>query len=316
VNGKFALGVGSPAGDVTVASAVNINDGKWHHVAATRNNSSGAMQVYVDGVLQGSGSGPAGSRSAPTALRIGALESGAGNFLTGMIDDVRLYSRILTSAEITALADAQLPAPDTVTATPGTAKITLSWSAVSGATEYSIQRSANSIGTYTNLATGISGTTYTDAGLADGATWYYTVAAQGLPGAGAATPPVSATTYTALENWRLANFGSIANSGASADGADPDGDGQTNLQEFTAGTDPNNRSSSLGITQTQIAGNDVVVSFPSVLGKLYRVEYSDTLQSGSWVPLQDRILGTGDTIQVTDPGAAGVRKRFYRIVLE
>jgi len=316
VNGKFALGAGSPAGDVTVASAVNVNDGKWHHLAATRNTASGAMQVYVDGVLQGSGSGPTGSRTSPPGLRIGALASGSSNFLSGTIDDVRLYSRILTSAEITALADAQLPAPDTVRATPGTAKITVSWSPVSGATDYTILRSDSSGGTYTNLATGISDTTYTDSGLADGATWYYTVAAQGLPGTGTATPPVSATTYTTLENWRLANFGSIANSGMSADGADPDGDGQTNLQEFTAGTDPNNRSSSLGITKTQTLGSDMVVSFPSVLGKLYRVEYSDTLQSGSWSPLQDHVIGTGVIIQVTDPGAASVRKRFYRIVVE
>lgn len=316
VNGKFALGVGSPTGDVTVASTVNVNDGNWHHVAATRSNSSGAMQVYVDGMLQGSGSGPTGSRTSPPALRIGALASGAGNFLSGTIDDVRLYGRILTSAEITALAEAQLPAPDTVTATPSTAKITLSWSAVSGATGYTVRRSGSSGGTYTDLATGISGTTYSDSGLADGATWYYTVGAEGLPGLGAFTPPVSATTYTALENWRLANFGSIANSGMSADSADPDGDGQTNLQEFTAGTDPNNRSSALGITQTQTSGNDVIVSFPTAVGKLYRLESSDTLQTGSWTPVQDHIAGTGGMAQVADSGAAGVRKRFYRIVIE
>lgn len=38
VNGKFVLGVGSTGGDMTLASSVNINDGAWHHVVATRSN--------------------------------------------------------------------------------------------------------------------------------------------------------------------------------------------------------------------------------------------------------------------------------------
>ena len=92
VNGKFVLGVGSSSGDTTVASSVNINDGTWHHVAATRNNTSGAMAVYVDGVLRGSGIGPTGSRTFPPNLRIGSLQTG-NNFLNGTLDDVRLYDR-------------------------------------------------------------------------------------------------------------------------------------------------------------------------------------------------------------------------------
>ena len=76
VNGKFVLGVGAASGDMTVASSVNINDGAWHHVAATRNNTSGRNAVYVDGVLRGSGTGPTGSRTWPTILRIGGLQPG------------------------------------------------------------------------------------------------------------------------------------------------------------------------------------------------------------------------------------------------
>ncbi|MEO7100216.1 MAG: cellulase family glycosylhydrolase, partial [Luteolibacter sp.] len=103
VNGKFVLGIGSGGGDTTVASSVNINDGTWHHLAATRNNTSGAMKVYVDGVLSGSGTGPTGSRTWPTILRIGGLQPGY-NYLNGTIDDVRLYKRILTASEITEVA--------------------------------------------------------------------------------------------------------------------------------------------------------------------------------------------------------------------
>jgi hypothetical protein len=102
VNGKFVLGVGATSGDTTVASSVNINDGTWHHLAATRNNTSGAMQVYVDGVLRGSGTGPTGSRTWPTVLRIGGLQPGY-NYLNGVLDEVRLYDRILTTNEISTL---------------------------------------------------------------------------------------------------------------------------------------------------------------------------------------------------------------------
>ena len=110
VNGKFVLGVGSVSGDTTIASSVNINDGTWHHVAATRNNTSGAMAVYVDGVLRGSGTGPTGSRTFPPGLRIGSLQT-ANNFLNGTLDDVRLYDRILTAGEIAALVSVRLPRP-------------------------------------------------------------------------------------------------------------------------------------------------------------------------------------------------------------
>ena len=105
VDGKFVLGVGSSSGDVTLASSVNINDGLWHHLAATRSNATGAMEVYVDGVLRGSGAGPAGARTFPPALRIGGRQTG-GNFLAGSLDDVRLYDRILGANEIAAFSRA------------------------------------------------------------------------------------------------------------------------------------------------------------------------------------------------------------------
>lgn len=43
-----------------------------------------------------------------------------------------------------------------------------------------------------------------------------------------------------LENWRLTCFGTAAGTGPAADGADPDGDGLLNLEEFYHGTNPTN----------------------------------------------------------------------------
>ena len=59
----------------------------------------------------------------------------------------------------------------------------------------------------------------------------------------------------------------------------------------------------------------MLVSFPTVVEKTYRLEYSGTLQNGSWTTVQDGIAGTGGTIQVTDTGGAAQPQRFYRIVV-
>jgi len=59
----------------------------------------------------------------------------------------------------------------------------------------------------------------------------------------------------------------------------------------------------------------MLVSFPSVTGKTYRMERSDTLQSGSWTTVQDNIAGTGGIKQVIDTDGAMQSKRFYRAVV-
>ena len=102
LNGEFALGIGNP--DTTVASVKLINDGAWHHVAATWDSATGAMKGYVDGVLDNSGIGATAARTAPPNLRIGSIQTGvAGGFFKGTLDDVRLYGRVLSDPEIAAL---------------------------------------------------------------------------------------------------------------------------------------------------------------------------------------------------------------------
>ena len=109
VGGRAAFGVGNT--DFTITSGRTINDGQWHHVAATRNNTKGAMRLYVDGALQALGNGPTNTRTAPTALRIGSLQPGNG-LLAGALDEVRLYNYILHPNQIAALVTPQpLPAP-------------------------------------------------------------------------------------------------------------------------------------------------------------------------------------------------------------
>jgi hypothetical protein len=52
------------------------------------------------------------------------------------------------------------------------------------------------------------------------------------------------------------------------------------------------------------------------LGKTYRLEYRDDWLLGSWLIMEDQISGTGASLQLVDPSAAGVTKRFYRLSIE
>jgi hypothetical protein len=110
VDGYFALGIGQP--DTTLVSTNLVNDGNWHHVAATWNMNSGAMNVYVDGTLSASGVGPTGSRAAPPNLRIGSIQTGAaGGFLNGTIDEVLLYTNEFTAQQVAILENSYFAGP-------------------------------------------------------------------------------------------------------------------------------------------------------------------------------------------------------------
>ncbi|TXK77436.1 cellulase family glycosylhydrolase [Paenibacillus sp. N3.4] len=70
-----------------------------------------------------------------------------------------------------------LAAPTDLTATAGNTQVALSWTSSTSTTSYSIKRATTSGGPYTTVATGVSGTSYTNTGLANGTTYYYVVSA-------------------------------------------------------------------------------------------------------------------------------------------
>src|ERR1035437_5077463 len=83
--------------------------------------------------------------------------------------------------------------PTGVTATAGTTKVTLSWSASSGATTYNLYRSTSSNGEgSTAYASGLTTTGYTDTSVTAGTTYYYKVAAVNSTGTSAQSSEVNA----------------------------------------------------------------------------------------------------------------------------
>jgi hypothetical protein len=96
--------------------------------------------------------------------------------------------------------------------------------------------------------------------------------------------------------------------------ADTDGDGADDGAEALAGTNPNNSSSSLRVTRTDLGGGGFLIEWDSVAGKTYRVQYRDNLATG-WSDVPGDVMATGSTTNKVDSGAVGLPVRFYRVVI-
>jgi hypothetical protein len=62
-------------------------------------------------------------------------------------------------------------------------------------------------------------------------------------------------------------------------------------------------------------GADVQVQFPTAVGQMYRVERAGDLAGANWSAIGGNLAGTGSPIAVTDVGAIGQGRRFYRVAV-
>jgi hypothetical protein len=72
----------------------------WTHIASTYDGAN--FRFYVNGVLVGTTAGSGSINVANGALRIGGNNSSLNEFFRGLIDEVRVYNRALSAAEIQA----------------------------------------------------------------------------------------------------------------------------------------------------------------------------------------------------------------------
>ena len=86
-------------GGTDVVSSVTASIGQWHWITAVQDGSAGTRTLYVDGQLMKSGW--AQKANDTNALCIAAT-SGAtpGQFLNGVVDDVRLYNVVVAQTDI------------------------------------------------------------------------------------------------------------------------------------------------------------------------------------------------------------------------
>jgi hypothetical protein len=95
-----------------------VLDGVWRHAAVV--NAGTRYEVYVDGVLRATKTMT--TNAASTAVTIGRNSTSLADYYTGLTDDIRLYNRALTLAEIRLLASRRgiglTPLPDRAAGLP------------------------------------------------------------------------------------------------------------------------------------------------------------------------------------------------------
>lgn len=144
----------------------------------------------------------------------------------------------------------------------------------------------------------------------DPANWF--VAAP-TPGRDNSTNVADANGDGLPDAWQIQYFGSITAPQA-APGADPDGDGFNNLQEYLAGTNPTDAQDFLRFESVVATQGQLVLQFKAVAAKTYSI-LSSSAPAGGWVKLTDiPPQATGGTLSVTDTIAPSGQARFYRLV--
>lgn len=95
--------------ELGISSPLTYNDGQWHHVMITYNGTT--FSLYVDGVLvsKQQGTGTNAIYYEPGGVAIGQDGDNPDGFFSGNIDDVRLYNRALSPAEVSALGSGNEP---------------------------------------------------------------------------------------------------------------------------------------------------------------------------------------------------------------
>ena len=130
-------------------------------------------------------------------------------------------------------------------------------------------------------------------------------------------PDLGACEAGSTGNFNAWIWETLPNTASAADLAatfDFDRDGATNEGEWLALTIPNDPSSRFNPVSTR-SGSNLVISFPTAVGRTYRLWRSDNLAPASWVDTGLAALpGTGGTRQFSVPFNTPAR-RLYRVVI-
>lgn len=134
--------------------------------------------------------------------------------------------------------------------------------------------------------------------------------------AGAGRP----TQALAFEQWQLQYFG-CTNCPQAAATADPDGDGQNNMAEYLAGTDPNDSASAFRITSVLRTNNDIRITWTMGSSKTNALQWTAGAGDGSYQTngFANLFIVTNTVGTVTNytdvGGATNTPARYYRVRL-
>lgn len=150
---RFRLKTASGGTSTLISSGAGITTDQWIHVAAVYNG--GQMLIYRNGVIVAQMSKTGAIVSAPSVPAAIGNQPQGGKTLEGRIDEVRMYDRALSTAEVGQLVNSGDSTPPTqpggLTATATEpSRVQLSWGAsgdASGLSHYRIVRSGTVIAT-------------------------------------------------------------------------------------------------------------------------------------------------------------------------
>jgi len=124
-----------PGSQKLITSSGVYNDNYWHHVIASL--SSTGMLLYIDGQLCASDYSVTSAQSASGYWRFGGHQYSGNTSMIGALDNIRIYNRALSTAEILTLHNEfNIPSPTISSNTPicSGADIVLNASNITGAT--------------------------------------------------------------------------------------------------------------------------------------------------------------------------------------
>ena len=91
-----------PRGGIGTTTA--LQTGKWYHMVTTWSNTANVMNIYLNGLLYMTQTSTKAARNSAGALYIG--KNPGDQTINGKIDDVRIYNRQLSAADVQALYNA------------------------------------------------------------------------------------------------------------------------------------------------------------------------------------------------------------------
>ena len=115
-SGHIGISVGN---DYSAKSTTQVNDGQFHHIVLSRNASSGAYAIYIDGNLNKSGTTGAGIIG-NSFSSIGRVEDTGGSpeYFQGDLDEIQFFHGILSLSEVQSLMNETHTCPATAPIEP------------------------------------------------------------------------------------------------------------------------------------------------------------------------------------------------------
>ena len=95
-SGHIGFQVGDGAG---IQSANPVNDGAWHHILMTRNSTTGAIALYVDGAAQTTTSDTGTKTTSFSDIGVIGDTGGTPTYFQGSVDEFSVWSRVLSPTE-------------------------------------------------------------------------------------------------------------------------------------------------------------------------------------------------------------------------